>query len=1137
MTGHCRLRLLGAVLLVGFAGCGEKDPSETGKASGLPNPVLDKPARVSALPYIPNAEEIAENNRGVALMINFKYEDARKLFEKLSTKHPDWADAGVNLAIATLNADMNGKRALPILDRALDTEPDNLHALYTKAYLLYFSGNSRESLPLFRKVAEADPEDPDTAFKLGLCLQNVPGKQNEALGWFEKSIAVDPYFRAAYNGAQLLMRRVDRVAEAKQMLDTFRELKDNPLARQSKEVYGKMGRYANAIIIGDKETKKPAPPIGSLFAEAPAHLKLGAPKVAWNPNGGNRAACVTVADLTGDGRTDLFLAGVVGKDAEQTNAVLIRDASDAFSLAADHPLASVTAVRAALWGDFDNDGLTDAYLCREGENQLWRQTKPNVWEDVTEATKTAGGAFDTVAGALFDADHDGDLDVFLVNADGPNELLNNDRNGAFRPLAEKYGLMGVGAGSRAVLVTDLDRDRDSDLIVLNRQAPHEVYANLLTWTYEPAVGFDAFKQSPINAVVAGDLEIDGRPELVSIGPDGLKLWRPDAENGWQATVLSPDVTSMPNEPVQLALADFTGAGPLQLIATTGSSWTIFEFASDLKSVKPIHGPESAKAPLAGWTLFVGDCGNGPAVLGMPNEGAPVIWAPGPGRYPFATVSFVGSEDKGRSERSNASAIGSSAWFRIGSRWVAVSNLGHDSGPGQSLQPIAVGLGGAEKADFVRIEWPDGVVQADFDVAADQCRDIVEYNGEPTSCPVLFVWNGERHEFVSDLLAVGGLGYLIGPGEYAPSDPTENFLLPADLMQPKEGRYVLKLTEPMEELTYLDRVALTAYDLPAGWNMTLDEWLSVNGPAPTGEPRFFRREIDLLRATNERGQDVTAMVTATDGVAAPVGPWDERFLGRLADEHVLTIEFAEPIEEGPGRPLLLADGWVEFPYSQTAFAAWQAGATYEAPTLEAKGADGKWRTILPNFGYPGGMPRQISVPLEGLPEGTTSLRLRTNLEVYWDRLSIAYTEPCSDVMVHTLPLHAARVAESGFMVREIGEQRRPNFDYDRRSSISMARDPQGYYTAFGVANELVADRDNALAIFGPGEEIHLEFEQAEPVASGRTRRFVLESVGWCKDMDLYTGSGATVEPLPSSDVPVDRGKELHARYNTRYQSGG
>jgi hypothetical protein len=46
--------------------------------------------------------------------------------------------------------------------------------------------------------------------------------------------------------------------------------------------------------------------------------------------------------------------------------------------------------------------------------------------------------------------------------------------------------------------------------------------------------------------------------------------------------------------------------------------------------------------------------------------------------------------------------------------------------------------------------------------------------------------------------------------------------------------------------------------------------------------------------------------------------------------------------------------------------------------------------------------------------------------------------------------------------------------------------------------------------------------------------VLELRGWCKDMDLYTLDGETIEPLPGK-MTAARAR-LHPRFNTRYASG-
>ena len=83
--------------------------------------------------------------------------------------------------------------------------------------------------------------------------------------------------------------------------------------------------------------------------------------------------------------------------------------------------------------------------------------------------------------------------------------------------------------------------------------------------------------------------------------------------------------------------------------------------------------------------------------------------------------------------------------------------------------------------------------------------------------------------------------------------------------------------------------------------------------------------------------------------------------------------------------------------------------------------------------------------------------------------------------------------------------------------------------------LVARDDDAVAIFGPGEDVLLEFAAPDaPLPSGWSRRVVLDTKGWCKDMDLYTKDGETVAPLPGIDSAERRA--LHDAFNTRDQGG-
>jgi hypothetical protein len=443
-----------------------------------------------------------------------------------------------------------------------------------------------------------------------------------------------------------------------------------------------------------------------------------------------RAKNVTIGDLDGKGNLLVLLAGAL--EGAVANVVLRCTAEGQWSEERSHPLSRVTQINAALWGDYDNDGLTDVYLCRRGPNQLWRQTSPNQWQDVTEVSQTAGGDMDTVDGAIFDADHDGDLDLFVVRKNGANELFNNNLDGTFRPLASQCGLAGDGSSSIGNLFADLDGDRDLDIIVLHAESPHEVYWNDRIWSYRPATGFDRFRTARITAVVSGDLDADGQVELYTTGDDGLVRWRPDEQRSWQPTVLAAQELRGPQP--SIALADVNGDGRLELIGGR-EQWGVYRIEdSRAKKVFLAEGPA-----LAAWALTLVDASRGPSIIDLPHGAAPMIRRPGAGRFPFLTIATTGKTTGAVQERSNASGIGSWLEFRYGRETTVLSGARSESGPGQSLQAAAIGLGGRERADYVRLQWTDGVWQSEIDVAVQTRHRLEETNRIPTSCPLLFVW--------------------------------------------------------------------------------------------------------------------------------------------------------------------------------------------------------------------------------------------------------------------------------------------------------------------------------------------------------------------------------------------------------------
>ena len=108
MTGLLRWCLMGLLSLAALGCSGPSQDEEDGAA-----------IRSSK----PDAAAIGENNRGVGLMGRFEYEPARAAFASLLERYPDWTEARVNLAIATLNRQEEGDETAALALRSRHRQP------------------------------------------------------------------------------------------------------------------------------------------------------------------------------------------------------------------------------------------------------------------------------------------------------------------------------------------------------------------------------------------------------------------------------------------------------------------------------------------------------------------------------------------------------------------------------------------------------------------------------------------------------------------------------------------------------------------------------------------------------------------------------------------------------------------------------------------------------------------------------------------------------------------------------------------------------------------------------------------------------------------------------------------------------
>ena len=64
---------------------------------------------------------------------------------------------------------------------------------------------------------------------------------------------------------------------------------------------------------------------------------------------------------------------------------------------------------------------------------------------------------------------------------------------------------------------------------------------------------------------------------------------------------------------------------------------------------------------------------------------------------------------------------------------------------------------------MRITWPNGLIQNEMNQPVNKIVAIKEAPRLSGSCPMIFTWNGERFEFITDVLGVAPLGASSGDG--------------------------------------------------------------------------------------------------------------------------------------------------------------------------------------------------------------------------------------------------------------------------------------------------------------------------------------------------------------------------------------
>ncbi len=1145
------------------------------------------------------AEAARLNNLGCAYMNQQLFEKALKAFQQAAELDPKLSTARLNEGVAYLNLQKMDE-AKAALDDAAKNDPKSPYAWYNLGLFYKNTGDSQAATDAFRRVSELAPGDADTWYFLGTA--SAQARQfPQAIEAFQHALQLNPLHASAEFGLARAYQQSADTDHAREHLKKFQYITEKKLGSPMSLAYGEQGQYSRAVESPAYVIKPPAQ-IKVQFVDVTqgAGLTTRPARKASATIGASLGPGACFLDYDGDGNIDLFLPN----NGTQSGMSLYRNLGngkfeDGTKKAGLDPELHANGCAA---GDYDNDGTTDLVVALDDRILLLHNEKNGTFRDVAKAGGIAGSG--NISATFVDYDHDGDLDLYVVSrsqrttlmksgrdatveiAQVPdNAMWRNNGNATFTNVTQDLGL--AGGPSTAAVGTDSNNDRAVDLVVTGLTPT--VFENPREGKFAARQFWKEAGNRPAIGVAVLDFDHDGWMDLAftHMGAPGVTLWRNHQGKSFEQVDL-PKTEWV--HAYGVAAIDYDNDGWVDLVAVGETK----DGKGEIKLFRNL-GPDGFKDVTADVGLdkiqfkdpraiITGDYDNdgatdllitqnhGPAVL-LRNEGG--------NQNHWLRLSLQGLAD-------NKSAIGTKVEVFAGGNRQKFEIYGSSGYLGQNSPYLTVGLGDAKEADIVRMLWPTGVLQDEIQVAGDKQQDFLEIDRRGSSCPTLFVWNGERYEFVADMLGAGVVGHWIGPGQRDIPRPVEWIKIDRAMIREMEDSHVsqdprdmqhttsrdksedvgapllagvarsgshsmlsFRFMEPLEEAIYLDQVRLLAVDHPAGIEVYPNEYFASNPPYPEFKVVVSRDARPPAGAWDEHGHNVLPDLLAH----RYVGDFALTQFQGFAQPHSLTLDLGDVYDGGP--LWLLLHGEVEYFSANSMYAASQAAVQAISPYVEALSANGKWARVVDDMGFPAGGPRTMTADLSGkLPRGTRKIRITTNLQVYWDSILVsrtpqAFQDKDQSPRLAQVPLARADLAYHGFPLKTEGKPAgNVQYEYEKVSATGPYTRPAGTYTRYGDVLPLLTATDDKLAVFGSGDEVRLDFDpsQLAKLPEGWVRDYFFAANGYEKDMDFYAAEGDYVAPLPflsmgeypytpKKSFPLDDSHLNYLlEYNTRQVSG-
>lgn len=1012
-----------------------------------------------------------------------------------------------NLGKALYETPGSSRQAVDVLKEALDLNPGSARERLNYGLALLRAGQREAGMDEVARAQRIDRTLPHTYFNLGIEYKKA-GEVEKAIDQFTQMERLVPDEAKTQYNLGALYKQIGNIPRAIERFERTIDL-DPSLAAPHFQLFGIMRRsdMERATQELDKFKALKAATEDAAVGEDvdwSFYSELHDPSLA----SGEAAPVVAfrfeqreIGQLSGTPLGSLTF----DLNADGSADVLAWSATDAAALVGSSagPETASAGLGGATYygaGDYDGDGVAD--LCRvDGDGVEVLVNRAGRAFD--RAFETAGD-FDTCLFA--DYDRDNDFDLFALGAD--KRLLQNDGEGSLNDVSDDFPF---GSGRvRAAATAELFEDNGHDFIAVYDDTV-AVHQDRKLGLFGPPVAVDGVTVPPGAA----------RMEVVDADHDGFLDISISTESGTLLLENSHgELGGAPTLGTVRAWADFALRGRFDAATEEGflANRGSFQFGPVDGSDEPPPGPSAT-----------GD---------FDADGMPDIVAVGPD----GTVRFAAN----RTETSNRGLI-------VRLKGVKSPAIGTESrvevkaGLSFAKQvyrgvPLHFGLGTAEGFDTIRVTWPNGLIQNEMPEEPASEIEIEEAPRLSGSCPMVYTWNGREFEYISEVLGVAPLGASLARGVYFPVDHDEVVTIRGDQLQARDGYLDVRLTEELRETAYVDKLRLIAVDHPEGVRIVSNE--KAKGP-PFPEFKLFglKTPIAPIAAVNHRGEDVLASVAASDRHYAM---FDRDYENR-AERHALTLEFP-PFDAADA--VLFLTAWVDWSSASSIVAASQTkSSAVQPPFLEVQDSRGEWVTAISDVGLPGGTVRTIAVDLSGkFPSSSRSVRITTNMCVYWDAAFVGLGTQNPDVRLTHLEPQRAMLRFHGFSRNQVaaGRTQPESFDYQQVSATSNWNPTPGRYTRFGDVRELLRDEDDRFVIMGAGDEIELRFSASglPPIAPGWQRDYLLLVDGWAKENESNTAFGDSVEPLPfhaMSGYPYGSGEEYPStpehradreRYHTR-----